>query len=151
MYNNSFGVAVRRDYPPGETLLFNNNFIDNGVQVNTDSTYVFATGDEVPAFHSGFFDNGTFGNYWSDYRGVDFNGDGIGDSPYVIDGNRTDHYPLMTPYILTDITIPSFPSPTPEPTASPEPEFPTTILGSVIIVIVGLGIFTYYKKYKRRS
>jgi parallel beta-helix repeat protein len=38
------------------------------------------------------------GNYWSDYAGVDANHDGIGDTPYVIDTNNTDHYPLMTPW-----------------------------------------------------
>jgi parallel beta-helix repeat protein len=35
------------------------------------------------------------GNYWSDYNGTDSNQDGIGDTPYVIDANNTDHYPLM--------------------------------------------------------
>ncbi len=34
------------------------------------------------------------GNYWSDYRGQDFNKDGIGDSPYEL---VPDAYPLMTP------------------------------------------------------
>ena len=47
------------------------------------------------------------GNYWSDYTGVDVKGgpnqdqpssDGIGDTPYVIDANSTDHYPLMNPW-----------------------------------------------------
>ena len=46
------------------------------------------------------------GNYWSDYSGEDnFHGpdqdipgaDGIGDSPYVIDNDTTDRYPLMDP------------------------------------------------------
>jgi parallel beta-helix repeat protein len=35
------------------------------------------------------------GNYWSDYSGFDSNHDGIGDSPYAIDTNNTDNYPLM--------------------------------------------------------
>ncbi len=34
------------------------------------------------------------GNYWSDYRGVDRDGDGIGDSPYEI---VLDRFPLMEP------------------------------------------------------
>lgn len=38
------------------------------------------------------------GNYWSDYSGTDSNGDGIGDTPYVIDANNVDHYPLMKPW-----------------------------------------------------
>jgi parallel beta-helix repeat protein len=38
------------------------------------------------------------GNYWSDYTGVDANGDGIGDTPYIIDANNTDRYPVMHPW-----------------------------------------------------
>ena len=34
------------------------------------------------------------GNYWGDYNGYDTNNDGIGDSPYVIDSDSQDNYPL---------------------------------------------------------
>jgi len=45
-----------------------------------------------------FWDDGypSGGNYWSDYAGVDADGDGIGDTPYVIDENNTDRYPLIS-------------------------------------------------------
>lgn len=35
------------------------------------------------------------GNYWSDYNGTD--GDGIGDTPYVIDSDNIDYLPLVMP------------------------------------------------------
>jgi len=35
-------------------------------------------------------------NYWSDYSGIDQNGDSIGDTPYIIDQCNQDRHPLMT-------------------------------------------------------
>ena len=43
------------------------------------------------------WDNGTIGNYWDDYTGEDSDNDGIGDTPYTIEGSAgsTDDFPLI--------------------------------------------------------
>jgi parallel beta-helix repeat protein len=52
----------------------------------------------IPSVRS-YWDSGyANGNYWSDYAGVDADGDGIGDTPYIIDEDNRDNYPLMSPY-----------------------------------------------------
>lgn len=62
-----------------------NNFIDNGEQVVTQGS--------VAAIR-----NRWEGNYWSDYRGFDADGDGRGDAPYRAEQlfeRLTDHYPAF--------------------------------------------------------
>ena len=72
------------------SLIYHNNFINN------DDFDVYPTGPNDDLF----FDNGAEGNYWDEYTGVDENGDGIGDTPYVIGWSGygyVDNYPLMEP------------------------------------------------------
>jgi parallel beta-helix repeat protein len=79
---NQHGIVLENS---SNNTIYHNTFMNNTVPANV--TYGYAnTWDE--GYPSG-------GNYWSDYVGVDANGDGIGDSPYVIDENNIDHYPLM--------------------------------------------------------
>ena len=52
------------------------------------------------------FDNGTIGNYWLRYTGLDSDGDGIGDTPYYIDSDSVDRYPLMKPHRFEDNAAP---------------------------------------------
>ena len=79
--NNEYGIYLECD--SGDK--FNhNNFISN-----TNQVYSY--------YSANVWDDGypSGGNYWSNYTGVDANGDGIGDTPYVIDENNKDRYPLM--------------------------------------------------------
>ena len=71
--------------------IYHNNLIDNTLQVNI-------TSPGCPNFWDDRYPSG--GNYWSDYVGVDADGDGIGDTPYTIDTNNQDNYPFMEPWSI---------------------------------------------------
>ena len=67
------------------TQIYYNNFVDNSKNVFTQNCV-------------NIWDDNALGNYWSDYNGTDANSDGIGDSPYTVDANNQDRYPLMKPW-----------------------------------------------------
>jgi len=71
-------------YESSNNKFYHNNFLDNIKHV-----YIY------PYVHANFWDNGVEGNYWSNYAGDDSDNNGVGDSVRPIDGNNTDHYPLM--------------------------------------------------------
>ena len=75
-------------FPGNESgIIFGNNFINNFRNLECS---------KMPKIDS--FDNGTLGNYWSDYAGADANADGVGDTPYIIDANRTDFHPSIVAF-----------------------------------------------------
>ncbi|MEM2912295.1 MAG: S8 family serine peptidase [Candidatus Bathyarchaeia archaeon] len=79
------------------TYFYHNNFIKNSRQILMEAGF----NEWDDGYPSG-------GNYWSDYEGVDANGDGIGDSSYVIDANNVDRYPLMElwkPFAFSDVVV----------------------------------------------
>jgi len=78
---NTYGIYL--DHSSSNSIYYN-NFANNTVQAYACT------------FHN-FWDAGypSGGNYWSDYNGTDCDHNGIGDTPYIIDANNTDNYPLM--------------------------------------------------------
>jgi parallel beta-helix repeat protein len=92
--NGTFGVWL---YRSDRNLFSHNSFIGNDKNVLSNTS-------------TNSWDNGypSGGNYWSDYNGSDvYSGpyqnetgyDWIGDTPYTIDQNNTDRYPLMYPFV----------------------------------------------------
>jgi parallel beta-helix repeat protein len=87
--NNGFGIWLDSS---SNNKIYHNNFINNGAQVYSEtSTNVWDDG-----YPSG-------GNYWSDYEekypdAAEIDGSGIWDTPYVIDVDNQDRYPLMRPW-----------------------------------------------------
>lgn len=76
----------------GQNRIYKNDFISNLIQ---------AVADENANYW-----NTSSGNYWSDYTGGDENGDGIGDSPYVINPLNVDHLPAMAAFFTSQAQPP---------------------------------------------
>jgi hypothetical protein len=143
--DNHVGVHCfsQNPLPPGlKNLIYCNNFVNNTMSFLNEAVFIGDTGVLLVPAIVNIWDNGTKGNYWSDYNGIDANRDGIGDTPYFIDdnynlegANDTDHYPLTTPMDITlftaytstsspnstppSETTTSTPSPSPSPSPAP--------------------------------
>jgi hypothetical protein len=161
----------------GFQLLYSNNFIKNAQILYVPAGVPFMQG-VVTVSPAGQWDNGSVGNYWSDYRSkypnaTEIDNSGIGDTQYsIIDsttysdnyangtdipgtailGVATDRYPVMVPFstlIAPNPTSTASPSPS-NPNKAPE-SFPTLIVAifSVLAVVVLVaGVLIYLRKHK---
>jgi len=101
-YNTEYGLKTMNSIYGGEDMhifysknnkIYLNNFIENGNPSKKDTGNAYDEG-----YNIWYSSDPLKGNYWSDYTGVDTNGDGIGETPYIIPGpgNNHDDYPLMS-------------------------------------------------------
>ncbi len=141
--NSGCGTSI---YVSNRNTISKNNYVNNTFQFSANEDYALTFGYNVSV-------NTINKNYWSDYNGTDNNEDSIGDSPYVIDENNQDSYPLMRPFEISPASSSSpelAPSSSPEHTPEPKP-FPTVpVLAAAIIiaVVVAAVLLLYFKKRK---
>jgi len=89
-------------YPSPNNTIYHNNFIDNGNNVGDVAGSWWIQGS-TPAVN--IWDNGSEGNFWSNYNGTDQDSNGLGETPYIVDEKNQDHYPLMAPINIFDAGI----------------------------------------------
>jgi nitrous oxidase accessory protein len=156
--SNSIGFTIGVSKVANNTL-YHNNFISN--------TYQVWTGKGEHGTES--FDDGHEGNYWSDYSGLDANGDGIGDTPKQVYASYygdqdvlsnillgQDNFPLMAPFDIDNVTVQlpdwallSLNSETKESDSSePIPALPVAAASVATIAVVGVGLLVYFRKRK---
>jgi parallel beta-helix repeat protein len=123
--SNGSGSGIQTYYSNNNT--FENNKVSS---LYTGIYFVYSSGNTI--YHNNIsnnvaqaydnrnnnFWNSTYptgGNYWSDYSGVDLcsgplqnqpGSDGVGDTPYIIDADSRDNYPLMSPFDYIEYNIP---------------------------------------------
>jgi parallel beta-helix repeat protein len=83
---NNVGVTIRTS---NNCEFYGNNFLNNTRQVNSTSS-------------TNSWDNGFIGNHWSDYHGNYT--DGKGTTPYIIDTENQDNYPLQNISVIPEFS-----------------------------------------------
>jgi parallel beta-helix repeat protein len=122
---NNYPAAIMIDVYYGEVDSYSSGSSNNLIYGNAFMSSGNLT--ELYGDSSNSWDNGKIGNYWGDYlskypNAVEVDGSGIGNTPYVINANNIDRYPLMS---QADIVIPvPTTSPTSTTTLFPTPTIP---------------------------
>ncbi len=122
--NKEYGIFLSYS---SDNIFYHNNLNNNKRQV-----WLYGVNNNV-------WDAGNLigGNYWSNYNGTDSKGDNIGDTPYIIDSDTKDSYPLMQPWIILP----------PEVSPISSVVYLITGIGTIIALIIGI----YLLKHRKRS
>ncbi len=92
--HNNAENGIKLDYSSNFNIIYNNNFVGNGIHA-------------IEYLSNNEWDNGSLGNYWDNYTGLDLNDNGIGDTSYIIPGTggSQDNFPIWDDGINLPIYI----------------------------------------------
>jgi len=129
-------------------VLFRNNITGGYLDTMGGNSNTFFENNFACVYYSiedkgNYWDNGSIGNYWSDYllrypNAAETGSLGIGDTPYVVGANNIDNYPLMGPFIVP-------------PSPEPQPEEPllaifAAVVSGVALTAAAACMFYYHNK-----
>ena len=142
-YFNSIANVIINDQLSQDNMFYANAFV--GPALNDGIVRISQL-----KINNNYWDNGSIGNYWSDYltkypNASEIGNSGIGNTPYVVNPSHSefdpiayiDHYPLVQPF-SEDVSG--------EP--EPFPVVPVATVSAVVAVVMGAGLLIYFKKRK---
>ena len=95
---NNNGNEINLAHSNNNTIYFN-NLVNNTKNVYcVDSTNKWNSPEKIAYTYNNKDYTNYLGNYWDNYTGIDTDNDGIGDTPYIIEGDEKDNFPLMEPF-----------------------------------------------------
>jgi parallel beta-helix repeat protein len=118
---------------PTDIDISDNSFINNTYELTGCVCKVYNFSEPI---HS--WDNGTIGNYWSNYNGTDADHDGIGDTYYRIDVLNQDRYPLIVSPAKPPVPVAQFP-------------FETTAIGVAVALVAVTAVLVYWRYRKKNQ
>ncbi|MCW4002876.1 MAG: right-handed parallel beta-helix repeat-containing protein [Candidatus Bathyarchaeota archaeon] len=166
---DNIGWGMKLEGSQCDNIIHHNNFIGNNKANSTEQLQVRIGGFfnqtynrapngttymppviEYVAGSANAWDNGVEGNYWSDYttrypNATQAGGTGVGDTPFYINENNIDRYPLMAPVDISDANAALCRSQNPQ---AEQNTFPSATILILLAVagIVGGSLLIYRRK-----